>query len=166
METGAGGEPSPLIKYVLKKQAPPLPVCTRCCLPAFLAGPGLQTLFFQMPMGERPAPRAEANRQAQHRLIGHHITNDTHRGMLISVSRPSSAARSSLLSSGVSARPEVQKLVYQMPMFTEIPGDRGPREQTQHRSIIRGYINAQTEVLKSSLMERASSYPFHYYYMH
>ena len=100
------------------------------------------------------------------RLIGHHITNDTHRGMLISVSRPSSAARSSLLSSGVSARPEVQKLVYQMPMFTEIPGDRGPREQTQHRSIIRGYINAQTEVLKSSLMERASSYPFHYYYMH
>ena len=80
--------------------------------------------------------------------------------------RPSPAARSSLLSSGVSARPEVQKLVYQMPMFTEIPGDRGPREQTQHRSIIRGYINAQTEVLKSSLMERASSYPFHYYYMH
>ena len=155
-----------MIKYVLKKQAPPLPVCTRCCLPAFLAGPGLQTLFFQMPMGERPAPRAEANRQAQHRLIGHHIPNDTHRGMLISVSRPSSAARSSLLSSGVSARPEVQKLVYQMPMFTEIPGDRGPREQTQHRSIIRGYINAQTEVLKSSLMERASSYPFHYYYMH
>ena len=124
-----------MIKYVLKKQAPPLPVCTRCCLPAFLAGPGLQTLFFQMPMGERPAPRAEANRQAQHRLIGHHITNDTHRGMLISVSRPSSAARSSLLSSGVSARPEVQKLVYQMPMFTEIPGDRGPREQTQHRSL-------------------------------
>ena len=141
---GPGGEPSPLIKYVLKSQAPPLPVYTRCCLPASLPDPGSRSWSSRCRLVKGPPQGRRQNRRARHRLTGRHITNDTHRGMLIrGVSRPSSAARSSLLSSGVPARPEVHTLLFQMPIVTEIPGDRGPRGQTQHRSEIRGYINAQ-----------------------